>query len=185
MKWWEKYRVEFDETGQHVVFENGLCGGVLVSWKYLFYEGDNVEPVAHINGDGIGFFPSALGCEAEKLWMEKTSGPKKRVQLERMFEHEDIIMELEAHGLPYERNKKCVFGVMDVFVQTSPPAIIEVKRSSDAHDVKKAVGQLALYSYEYPHAELYIACLGGLNPKYIPALEKWGMKEWKLDTLTK
>lgn len=105
------------------------------------------------------------------------AGPIEIVNTEEDIENE-LCEWLDYQGIAYERQKIIPLGRIDVFVHGSPPMIIEVKSAVDNERIKRAIGQLVLYSTCYPDARLCIYAAQPIPGDLLPILERHGIADW-------
>lgn len=98
------------------------------------------------------------------------TGPEKKVE-------DRILAGLPKHTRK-KRQVKTEYGIIDILILKKPPIIIEVKNKPTSGNIQSAIGQLLLYSREYPGASLYIACADKIPQKYISAIKSLGIREW-------
>jgi len=149
--------------------------------SHFFFKDNDFTPVAHLNKNGILFLPTEAGREASAkrdAYLARISVSIPRVGAEKRFERE-IMADLRRRGVLFEHQKKCAYGIIDLFIPGNPPSIIELKEGQDRQSIGEAIGQLAFYSSEYPDAELYIGVPGGLCAAVRGILARWGIREWQ------
>ncbi len=64
---------------------------------------------------------------------------------------------LESSKIPFKREKVCDGGRIDIYLETNPPIIIEVKSTACAEHIRSGVRQLLEYGIAIPKAILCIA----------------------------
>ena len=85
---------------------------------------------------------------------------------------------LKKKGLEYEVNKSCETGIIDIFVNSTPPSIIEVKSHMDTHNLMSALGQLLFYSVSYPEANLFVALPKRLDVQKRKIFKLYDVNQW-------
>lgn len=155
----------------------------LVSSHWFFRDGD-FTPVALVNRRGIQFLETEPGRRANakrEARLRALRGRPREAAIEKRFERE-ISRYLKEAGIAFEAQKRCRYGIIDLFLPGEPPSIIELKADGLQSSIRQAIGQLAFYSSEFPGARLYIAVPEKLNPDTRKIIERWGIDEWNQES---
>lgn len=92
---------------------------------------------------GIGVLPNSL--------------PKqKQFGVEKAFENE-IVLWLKKNRVPYKQQRRTGPGILDIFIETTPPCIVEVKKDSSLRGIAGAIDQLYRYANGKPDVTLFFA----------------------------
>lgn len=94
-----------------------------------------------------------------------------------------ICKHLEKNNISYKKEKVCDSGRIDIFIDTNPPIVIEVKGGNESDKIRGGMRQLLEYGLSYPSAHLCLALpveqkndiSGGMNEK---------LKKYNIELLT-
>ena len=115
----------------------------------------------------------------ETLEEEEVEYKKPRDYRERDFEDE-LCSALDRIGTQYERQKKIPNGgIIDIFIYGQPPQLWEVKPFGSISHLIRAAAQLNFYSMCFKDCKLYVIVPEGIDPKYLPILNKMNVWEMK------
>ena len=153
---------------------------------HFYFHNFDETPVAILKPDSTGqlvsyFFNKEALAKYDELAKQRE---ENRNIARRMRESDEkalerrIVEKLKRQGLKVKQQVATKFGVIDILVDDGE-SIIEVKSNRSIDSLFKAIGQLVLYSADFPKAKLFIALSEPLAGDVSAVLNARGFGEWK------